>query len=77
MIEGRARQRRFDRIARRDGRRCADCKATNVRLIQSHDVPLARGGRDDDNVRLRCGRCHAEHDRTFGLGFGGAAVGGS
>lgn len=75
-VEGRARRRRFDRLARRDGRRCVDCGAADFRLIQSHDVPLARGGRDaDENIHLRCGRCHAEHDRAYGLGFGGAALG--
>jgi hypothetical protein len=76
-VEGRARRRRYERLVRRDGRRCADCEATGVRLIQSHDRPLACGGPDaDENVHLRCGRCHAEHDRAYGLGFGGTAVGG-
>jgi hypothetical protein len=75
-VEGRARQRRSERLVRRDGFRCVDCNATRVRLIQSHDLPLSEGGLDvDENVHLRCGRCHAEHDHAYGLGFGGAAVG--
>jgi 5-methylcytosine-specific restriction endonuclease McrA len=75
-VGGRARKRRFDRLVRRDGYRCVACNAIHLRLIQSHEVPLSEGGPDvDENVYLRCGRCHAEHDRAYGLGFGGAAVG--
>jgi hypothetical protein len=75
-VEGLARQRRFERLVRRDGFRCIDCNATHLRLIQSHDRPLSEGGRDvDENVHLRCGRCHAAHDRAYGFGFGGAALG--
>jgi 5-methylcytosine-specific restriction protein A len=76
QVEGRARRRRYDRLACRDGLRCAGRGATNVPLIQSHDVPLVRGGRDvDGNLKLLCGPCHAEHNRANGIGFGGAAVG--
>ncbi|RLG19529.1 hypothetical protein DRN74_06725 [Candidatus Micrarchaeota archaeon] len=46
----------------RDGYRCQQCGATNVRLHAHHIIPLSQGGTNTlDNLITLCEECHAKY----------------
>lgn len=71
---GRINQRNRERVLRRDGYICVNCKAGGMIVMADevdHIVPLAAGGSDtDENKQSLCKLCHVEktaRERAKGL----------